>query len=53
MAGRPAGNESFVFTASTKGKDSVGAAIVHSQIQMEDVVYGDVWVCSGAIFDSV
>lgn len=50
MQGRPAGNESFTFMASARGKASVAAGMVHSQILMEDVVYGDVWVCSGAIY---
>jgi hypothetical protein len=37
MAGRRAGNETFRFTATSNG---------HS-IEMDDVVYGDVWLCSG------
>jgi sialate O-acetylesterase len=42
MPGLPAGNKSFKFKASTGG-DSLLAA----EIEMDDVVYGDVWVCSG------
>jgi len=43
LPGRPAGNETFAFraTAATSGGSSAAA------IEMEDVVYGDVWVCSG------
>lgn len=59
MEGRPAGNETFTFKARrSKGRSnaSVAAAQEHVQvtqladasIQMDDVVYGDVWVCSGA-----
>ena len=59
MEGRPAGNETFSFKASgsnVRSNASVAAARGHIQvehsadasIQMDDVVYGDVWVCSGA-----
>ena len=40
LPGRPAGNETFAFRASISGSSA-------ATIEMEDVVYGDVWVCSG------
>jgi hypothetical protein len=40
LPGRPAGNETFAFHASVRGSSAAA-------IEMEDVVYGDVWVCSG------
>lgn len=40
LPGRPAGNETFAFHASVRGSSA-------ATIEMEDVVYGDVWVCSG------
>ena len=40
MAGRPAGNESFGFTAT---------AVAGDTIALTDTVYGDVWVCSGQV----
>ena len=41
LPGRPAGNETFTFRAATTSGSTAAA------IEMEDVVYGDVWVCSG------
>ena len=39
MAGRPAGNESFGFTATA----------ADGTIALTDTVYGDVWICSGQV----
>jgi sialate O-acetylesterase len=50
LLGRVAGNETFGFTASAAvgaGAGAGAAAATLAPIKLEDVVYGDVWVCSG------